>query len=290
MIVTNRDLLILLALARYYILDRRHVQKLCFTRDADGRVARRRLAALADAGYIRRHSSLVASSHDAVPAPVYLLTAAGCQYLTEKTGDGQYLYKTVQLPHPLHLRHHLAVSEIHVVLDAAIAAQTAVTLDTWYNETDIINAGEPDPIYHYRLVTRFDGEPVITYSPDAAFLLKYNGRQSAYYLELERGNGHRGTGARQLADRKCPGYAEVARQKIYLKHFPGIEGFRVLLIAPYPRRRDAIRRAFAEKDSALSRTDLWRFAALTEITPDTLFENPICYRCDDGPAERLQDQ
>jgi hypothetical protein len=233
--------------------------------------------------------TLVASSFDAVPAPVYMLTTVGCQYLAEKTGNTQYLYKPVQLPHPLHLIHAMAVADLHMLFDAAIAAQTGIVLEAWHNEYDVVNASEPDPTYHCRLRTKFPGEPEIICSPDAAFMMSHDGRRFAYYLELERGDGHGGTGPRQLAERKCPGYAEVARLKLYLKHFPAaqIDEFRVLVIVPDILRRDAVRQAFQKKDPVAFRTDLWRFAAQTDITPDTLLHNEIYYRCGPEPPERL---
>lgn len=289
MIITARDMLLLLALAGYYLLDRRQVQRLVFPQDADGRVARRRLAALADAGLIRRHTALVASSHDAVPTPVYLLTPQGCEHLAKATGDSRYLFKPVHLPHPLHLEHAMAVADLHIAVDAAVAAQTSVILEAWYNEFDIVNAGEPDPAYHFRLRTEFAGKPKIICSPDAGFLLNRDGQRSACYLELERGDGHRGTGSRKLADKKAPGYAALVRHQIYLKHFSAaeVDGFRVLLIAPNARRRDSIRGAFQKKDAVEFRTDLWRFAALADVTAETILQADVFYPCGDGPAERL---
>ena len=178
------------------------------------------------------------------------------------------LYKPIELPHALQLVHAMAVVEFHIMFDAAIAGQTDVTLEAWFNEGDVINADDPDPAKHYRLHTKLSDKPRVSCSPDAAFLLNRGGQRAAYYLELERGNGNGGTGSRQLAERKCPGYAEVAKQKIYLNHFPaaGIDGFHVLLVAPHGQRRDAIRRAFQQKDAAVFRTDLWRFAAHTDIS------------------------
>jgi len=289
MIVTARDMLLLLALARHFLLTRAKVQQLVCPPDKDGRQARRRLAALAAAGLIYRHTTLVASSHDAAPAPVYLLTSKGCQYLADKLGDASFLHKPVHLPHPLHLVHAMAVADLHIMFDAAVAAQTDVVLEVWFNEHDVVNAGEPDPAHHYRLRTKFAGEPEIICSPDAGFVLNRDGQRVAYYLELERGDGHRGTGARQLAERKCPGYAELARQKIYLNHFPGVEvdEFRVLLIVPHDRRRDAVRRAFAKKDPSQFRTDLWRFAAMTDLTAETFLTGEVFYHCGAAPAERL---
>jgi hypothetical protein len=92
-----------------------------------------------------------------------------------------------------------------------------------------------------------------------------------------------------LVERKGPGYAEVVNRAIYLNHFraAGIDGFHVLLVAPHGRRRDAIRLAFQQKDAAVFRTDLWRFAAHTDITADTLLSKEMWYPCGSGPPERL---
>ena len=287
MIITARDLLVLQALARYYLLDRRRVQKLIFPKDADGRLARRRLESLTEEGLIRRHTMLVASVQDGPLAPIYLLTSKGCKYLAEKLGDASFLYKPVGLPHALQLVHALAVADLHILIDAAIAAQSEIVLEKWCNEAEVVNTEEPDAAKHFRLRIKFDNK--ITCLPDAGFLLNHNGQRTAYYLELERGSGDSGTGSRQLAERKCPGYVELARQQVYLKHFPGVEidEFRVLLIVPHAARRDAVRRAFEKKDPAKFRTDLWRFTALTDITPDTLLHNEICFRCGSDSAERL---
>jgi hypothetical protein len=286
MIIMPRDLLALQVLGRYFILDRRRVQEQCFPNDKDGRVTRRRLEALADAGYIRRHTLLVASVQDGPQAPVYLLTPKGCKYLADELGDTTLLYKPVDLPHPRQLVHALALADFHILFDTAIDAQSEIVLERWINEADVVNA-QSDPSEHYRLRTNFDGK--ITCLPDAAFLLNYAGRRTACYVELERGSGDSGTGCRQLAERKCPGYAELARQKIYLNHFLAAEivEFRVLLIVPHALRRDAIRRAFEKKDAAEFRTDLWRFIARSDITPDTLLHSEICFRCGSETPERL---
>lgn len=289
MFVNDRDHLVLLAFARYGFLNRRHVQQLCLPRSADGREARRCLARLVKKELLRQHSALVASVRDGALAPVYMLTAEGREHLAEETGDDSFLYKPIELPHALQLVHAIAVTEFHITIDAAIAAQTDVALEAWFNEGDVINADDADPANHYRLHTKLSDKPKGSCSPDAAFLLNCGGRRAAFYLELERGDGHRGTGPRQLAERKCPGYAAVAEQSIYLNHFRagGIYGFHVLLVAPNTQRRDAIRRAFQQKDTAVFRTDLWRFAAHTDITADTLLTGEIWHPCGSGPAERL---
>jgi hypothetical protein len=289
MFVNDRDHHVLLSLARYGFLTRRHVQQQFFPQSAEGREARRCLARLGEKGLIRQHSALVASARDRVPAPVYLLTAKGREHLAEETGDGSFLCKPIELPPPLQMVHAMAVVEFHIMFDAAITAQTDVVLEAWHNEGDVINADELDQAKHFRLHTKLSHTPRISCSPDAAFLLNHEGRRAAFYLELERGDGNGGTGSRQLAERKCPGYTGLAWREIYRDHFPaaGINGFHVLLVAPHGRRRDAIRRAFAQKDATVFRTDLWRFAAHTDITPDTVLTKEIWYPCGPGPAERV---
>ena len=183
----------------------------------------------------------------------------------------------------------MAVVEFHIMFDVAISGQTDVVLEAWFNEGDVINADDPDPANHYRLHTKLSYKPKGSCSPDVAFLLNHKGRRAAFYLEMERGDGHGGTGSRQLVERKAPGYVEVAERQIYLDHFraAGIDGFHVLLVAPTGQRRDAIRRAFQQKDATVFRTDLWRFAANTDITPDTLLTKEMWYPCGPGPAEML---
>jgi hypothetical protein len=165
MFVNDRDHQVLLGFASYYLLGRRHVQQLFFPKSADGRDARRCLARLGGKGLIRRHSALVASVRDCALAPVYLLTAAGREYLAEETGDDSFLCKPIELPPHLQLGHALAVVEFHITFDAAIAASD-MTVAAWFNEGDVINAGAPDPTQHYRLHTKLsDSMPATIGNP-----------------------------------------------------------------------------------------------------------------------------
>jgi hypothetical protein len=219
--------------------------------------------------------------------PVYSLAKRGYEYLAQENVESRFLPRPTRLPHPLHVRHALAVAELHITLDAAIAAQDAVTLDAWSNERDVVNPSEPNPADHRRLFTVFEGSRRVC-SPDAGFLLGYEGRNGAFYLEFERGGGGRGTGVRQLAKRKTPGYAELARRQLHRRHFPTATGeFTVLLLAPSTERRDAIRRAYCERDPVTYRTDLWRFVCLADIDATTFLFGEVFYRCGDGPPQPL---
>ena len=111
---------------------------------------------------------MVASVHDGALAPVYVLTAEGREYLAEETGDDAFLYKPIELPHPLQLFHAMAVVEFHITFDAAIATQTAVAVEVWINEGDVINADNPGPAQHYHAPAELCQQ--LRADADAAFL------------------------------------------------------------------------------------------------------------------------
>jgi hypothetical protein len=158
-------------------------------------------------------------------------------------------------------------------------------LEKWIGEYDVVNDEESDSKNHYRLFTVVQKDPRIICSPDAALMLNRDGRQTVHYLELERG----GTGAKQLVDRKAVGYRQLAEQEMFKKHFPetSADGFHVLLLIPKSKLRDTIRRAFREADQAEYRSDLWRFASLDEIGPETFLDGDVFYTCDDQPPSPL---
>jgi hypothetical protein len=292
MIITDRDMQVLLCLAQHHLLNRFQMQRLCFPTDKDGRVARRRLAALTEEGLIRKHYIQIVSQYDKPAGAIYLLTPCGCRFLADKKGMKDYLFKPVNLPHALHLSHQLAVAELHMILDSAISAQSQVTLEAWFNEFDIINPGEPDTEKHFRLFTEIQARPRLVCAPDAAFMLARQGKHFIFYVELDRGERNRGTNAKNIVLHKHRGYRELARLGLHQRHFPATnaESFSVLLIAPNAPRRDALRRAFGKKDPRLYRTDLWQFASMTDLSSKNMLETEIFYRCensDDLPGRLL---
>jgi hypothetical protein len=173
----------------------------------------------------------------------------------------------------------LAITELHLILKAAVKSQRAITLAAWYNEFEVINANE-DPEKHFGLFTEIQGRPRRICAPDAAFMLDNRGEREVFYVEMDRGKGNRGTNTKNLVQ-KSRGYAELAEQELHRRHFPGTRGFAVLLIAPGEERRDALLRAFAKKNPGLYRTDLWRFAAMKEINARTMLHGKVFYRCTD---------
>jgi hypothetical protein len=88
-----------------------------------------------------------------------------------------------------------------------------------------------------------------------------------------------------LASRKAPAYAELARQGGHGRHHSAVNrgDFTVLMVLPTPKRRDVVRRSFYERDPIADRTDLWRFAAMSDLTVETLLHGGVLY-----PASEAQ--
>ncbi len=130
------------------------------------------------------------------------------------------------------------------------------------------------PEKKYRLYTLLCEGPRLVCAPDAGFLLTNRGTGKVHYLEIDRGT----SGTRQVACAKTPGYAALAERLGHRRHFPeaDLDSFAVLLVAPDVRRRDALKEQVTGKPGAA----FWRFAAMPELTPETILTEPVWHRCD----------
>lgn len=277
--ITDRDIDILRVLVRYYVLNRQQIQRLVFPTDPNGRVTRRRLQALFDEKLINRkppercHPSMM-------PAPVYYPSRKGCELLAEHFDDEAYLATSTISPIDHHVFHWLAVSDTHITLDQAIAAQNTVKVEGWINEYDIVNKDETAAEKRYRLYTLIRENPRLVCAPDAAFLLSANGHSKIFYLEQDRAT----SGVQQIAAGKTGGYVALAERNLERRHFAAsVPGFSVLMIAPSDRRRDALRKAIGAKPGA----HLWKFATMGDVTPEKVLHAPIWYACGSDDAVPL---
>jgi hypothetical protein len=276
--ITDRDWLIVQLVCHFYVLNRPQIQQLCFPNDQTGRAARRRLQELVTAGLISRHRAQVLYPDTAPASSVYYPSRKGCELLAERTGDERFLVTPTQCPLPHHVMHWLAVTDTHIKLDRAIAGQNHVRLDGWINEWDVVNKDEVEPQKRFRLYTLLSDNPKLVCAPDSSFMMTVMGFSKVFYLEQDRET----SGAAQVAARKCKGYAELAARQGHTRHFPesNVPTFTVLCVAPQQRRRDALRKAMNEKVGAV----LWKFAAATELTPETFLHAPIFYPCVGDPV------
>ncbi len=276
--ITERDAEIMRAVAHYYVLSRVQIGRLCFPDDRTGRATRRRLQALIGEALINRTRSPIYNPNGGSSWPAYYPSRAGLEFVAEHFEDERFLAVPCRSPEPYHLHHFLAITETHLALDQAIAAQSTIHLEGWLNEFDVVNPQESAPERHYRLYTLLKESPRLVCVPDAAFLLGLGDLRKVFYLEQDRAT----TGIRQVAARKTPGYAELARRSWHTRHFPQttIDSFTVLLITPTPRRRDGLRKALREKPGA----KLWKVASQTDVTPEAFLFEPIFYPCEGDPT------
>lgn len=289
--ITERDIAVLLALVRYYVLNRTQLQRLVFPSDPNGRVTRRRLQMLVEQHLINRQGTLFCHPSAGPAAPVYFPSRKGCELLAEHFDDEKYLATPTQAPIPHHTFHWLAVSDTHIAFDEAIELQQrehhtrngndadhrVVQIADWLNEWDTVNKGETCPEKKYRLYTVLRESPRLVCVPDAAFLLATKGQSKAYYLEQDRNT----SGVYQIASSKTQGYAVMAETCAHRRHFPKVteDGFTVLMVAPGARRRDALRKAIREKPGA----KLWRFASTEDVIAEKVLFRPVWYAVDDSP-------
>ena len=113
--------------------------------------------------------------------------------------------------------------------------------------------------------------------------MSYREFRRVYYLETDRDTTKN---AERVAAQKSPGYTALHDRRHHLKQFPeaNVGSFVVLVIAPNARRRDALRKAFAEK----SLLTLFKFAAKPELTPDNFFTKPVWRNPDGQPTALLK--
>jgi Replication-relaxation len=276
--ITDRDIAVLAAIQCYYVLNRPQIQRLCFTDHSSGRATRRRLQELVSAGFLNRLRLVVHHPLAGSPGPVYYPARRGLELLAEHFDDERLLTTPTQPPQPHLVFHWLAVAETHIALDAAIALQNRVELCGWVNEFDTVNAEESAPEKRFRLYSLLREAPRLVCAPDAAFLLKTDGHTKVFYLEQDRNT----SGVKRVAASKCQGYAVMAECGFHRRHFQQatVPAFTVLCIAPTERRRDALKKAFADKPGA----GLWRFASATDFVAERLLFEPIYHRIDGEPV------
>lgn len=272
--ITERDLQVLRAIARYFVLNRQQIQQLCFSDDNDGRVTRRRLLKLVHAGVIQRQPLQMHDLDNGSPCSVYYPSRRGLEILAEEFDDKRFLLVSSQAPQPHHVRHWLAVSTTHITVDKAINRQSEIQLDGWINEWDTIEPSDSQLDRRYQLLTMLQETPRLSCAPDAAFLLARAGHKKVYYLEEDRNT----SGVERVAASKTKGYAELEKRQWHRRHFPEttLPSFTVLMVAPNARRRDHLRKAIHGKPG----WELWRFVAVSEMTAESFLHDPILYRCD----------
>lgn len=286
--VTPRDILILRHLSRYFMLNRKQVERLVF--EGDSRQARRRLNALVQENLIRRRNLQAINPEDGSSAPVYHLTANGRAFLAMHFDDPSIRLLPVDPKQPMYVFHYLAVAETAMLFHAAVEREEEIAMPIWINEDHVVNVDELDKRKHFALesVAMVRGRKVIC-DPDAAFLLEYKDTSAVFYLEQDR---DRNQWQGRIASKKNPGYEQMYKERRHRKHFPQttLPYFFVLFITPSAKRRDQLGSAFAHQNKDKDHGKVIRFAALPDLqsavtSGQSLFFDPLFYRADnDAPV------
>lgn len=278
MIVTPRVLDILRCVACYGVLTAAQIRNLCFPNiQSDGSNVRSRLRTMVQQKLLNRAHMEIANPMSPLSAPVYYSSPLGVDVLATQLNDESYRLISTRAPQWQNLVHFVAIADVHILADQAVARQAYAKMERWVNEFDVVNSNASNPADRFFLYTQIQQTPKLVCIPDAAFVLNVQGFRKAFYLELERGTSPTG----RVAAEKSPGYFALHQQKLHKKHFPeALDDFAVLLTAPDVRWRDALRRAFAAKDGAA----LFRFAAVPELTPENFLFGSVWHPCKGEPV------
>ncbi len=282
-----RDLQILHSVAHYDTLTRAQVNRLHFPGD-DGRITRKRLKILLALGLLNQTSMRVVNPavNGGVSAPVYYPSARGTTFLNEgRDAVADALVLNAECPNWLFLYHFVAVAETHIMLDAAAKLRADVRVACWYGERAIRDPKEKEPEKKYRLYQCVSGEDKqrVVCVPDAGFLLEKAGHRKVFYLEQDRDTTK---SADRVAASKCGGFAGLHARQLHRRAFPetNVDKFTVLMLAPTENRRDALRASVRKHPGA----DLWKFASLTDVRPESFLAGAIWYPCEGEPKPLVQ--
>lgn len=271
--ITPRAIAILRLLRRYKFLTTAQIRRWCVPNDKDGSITREVLRKLQDAGLARRFRAEVNNPLVTPGMPVWTPTEAGCCLLATKTGDASLILDAPpNTSNWTQFAHYVAVSELIHTIDAAFASQSYAKLGAVYFEHDVISDAK-EPEKHFRLYTVVSHNEVkrTVCVPDFAFEVIVNQYRRLYLGELERGTDT----PKRASAKKLPGYTGM--QNHFQKICPEAQDWRVLFVWPNAGLRDAARRAVDP-----TKTEMWLFAALPDITASFLHE-PVIYTAHDGP-------
>lgn len=283
MVLTPKQADILRALADYYVLVRRQVQRIVYPSHRSGRKMREQLLQLYRERLIGRSTALVPYLGSPTGSPCYYLKDAGRLAAAEYFEDDRILLASVRPPTDSRLLHWVGISENHYRVRAAIERQEAVRLVRWVNEWCRFQPRPDEPetfVLHYV----FREDPPLSVSPDAAMVLELDGVKRAFYWEIDRGT----SAIPQVAAAKWHGYQMLAERRLHqTHHFDGVaDNFKIIVVTTSPWRRDRLARAFAKYDGA----ERYLFCAQEDLQPATFLHVPFLVDCEGNQKSIVKPQ
>lgn len=285
--LTPRDHSVLLFIATYDIVTRSMITRELFPGD-DGRVTRKRLSVMRALELVNQAQMRMTNPSilGGIGAPVYFAGQKLPAFLAQEQQDDRYLLLNSATPSWMFLYHGVAVAETHLLLNKAVAQMAGARLVEWIGERTIADRTAADARSgRFRLIV-YLSEKLIC-KPDAAFLLEVETEgfhRKVFFLEQDRDTTKN---AERVAAQKSGGYTALVEKRMHIvRHFPTatVEKPTVLFVAPSPKRREALRKAFAKKPTNW----LYRFAAIEDLTPATMLTSPIWHQCVGDPVPMIK--
>ena len=282
-VITEKNLLVLESLAKYYVLSRAMIQAICFPHVRSSRSVCERLRKLKNAGYISQASMEVVLKGQSA-TPVYHPNRKTAETLAAAYDNSEFENIYIKPPSGRLLFHWLEISRMHHLVDQAVSLSDSVSMPTWYNEWEPINKDAHRPSDLFSLYTTLQDKPPISCAPDAGFLIENSdGKRKTFYLEADRGTDS----IRRISKKKPKGYAGLFENKVHInRHFrsdkengTNVAKFAILFVTTTKYRRDEL----VSRANNFQEKELWKFAWRDEVKPETFFYEPIWHGVDSAP-------
>ncbi len=179
--LTELDMSVLKTVARYYVLTREQIQRLCCAEHASGRGTRKRLARLGQAGYIVKHRMQITLPGMNGAAPAYYPTKKGAEVLASYFEDDSFLATNTKHPRADRLAHWIAINDTRMLVEAAAELTDGVTLSNGPPNGTRSTKTPRRPI-QFCLHTQLTENPPLSCSPDAGFLIEFKGKRKVFLL------------------------------------------------------------------------------------------------------------
>jgi Replication-relaxation len=235
--LTTRDGEILKCLQRHRFLRSDHIVSLC---TGSRQQVLRRLQRLYHHGYLERPHCQIDYFHSGSRRIAYGLGNKGAAWLKHELSlqFHQLDWKQKNIVGRLFLEHALLVSDIMVAVELACRNRTDIRLLS-VDDLQIANLREP-----FQWKVDIGQRQKIGVIPDRVFGLEFNGQQSWYCLEADRGTMPitRGQLDQTSFQRKLLAYAATWSQKLHCTRF-GWQRFRVLTVTTSTSRVQGLKEA-----------------------------------------------
>ena len=269
--MTERDLALLKALARYRYMRTSQIKRLIFAKNKTLQPTRRRLRHLHNAGYVDHLESLISSSTPN-PEQAHYLLRKGIEAITAENEELPNYAHSKQVKHAF-LSHALDVSEWRLITELATQSHALLRLQRFIADHELkSNLQKLNGQHRYRLFHQVKhpiGPDLYTVYPDALMILSGRGDHSdkkrLYLVEIDRA-----TEGLRVIRNKVIGYHLFRKAKLHAKW--GVpEDFRVLIQTTSQRRAQNICEDLVET----SGSDLVWVTHHAAVNVKTLLAEPI---------------